>query len=376
MNYSYFSLLLILLVPHLASDTPEHRRTRTHSTSKSRPFFFFRVTMFAVHHAALAALPGVARPISISRARGGNATLGKMQMASPVSLNNRGSESFSSSSGPSSRGATVRARAGPSSNDPNFDPNDPMTWNAPAVDQDEAAFASIADMGAPVDDLMQLDDSQLAQLLGAEGATVPVMLEDGGASPSAEAAAGDSGAADTFELPVTTAAEAIDKGLALYKAGDYPEALAAFTGALDLPGSGPIRRRKAMVKPAGPSQGFADADVSLNEQIAIHYNCACCHARLNDTQAGLVSLVRAMEAGYDDYENIRSDADIASLRADSRFEGIMAKFEPSGFVEGVFAMMQRGTTREQAKKGGAPKGGGGGELIGGLFDAVKSKMKK
>ena len=34
----------------------------------------------------------------------------------------------------------------------------------------------------------------------------------------------------------------------------------------------------------------------------------------------------------------------------------------------------RGTTREQSKKGGAPKGGGGGELIGGLFDAVKAKM--
>jgi hypothetical protein len=71
------------------------------------------------------------------------------------------------------------------------------------------------------------------------------------------------------------------------------------------PGTGPIRRRKAKVMPAGPSQGFADADVSLNEQIAIHYNCACCHARLEDPQAGLVSLVRSMEAGYDDYDNVR-----------------------------------------------------------------------
>lgn len=288
--------------------------------------------------------------------------------SSPVSLvTNR----CFSSTAPPSRGATLRARAGPSRDNPNFDPNDPMTWNAPAGGRDDADF--MLDMGAPVEDLMQLDDAQLAQLLGAEGATVPIMLEDSGISPTEDGAATS---AERIELPAATAAEAIDKGLALYRAGEYGEALAAFTGALDLPGTGPIRRRKAKVMPAGPSLGFADADVSLNEQIAIHYNCACCHARLGDTQAGLVSLVRAMEAGYDDYDNVRGDADIASLRADSRFEGIMARFEPSGFVEGVFAMMQRGTTREQAKKGGAPKGGGGGELIGGLFNAVKSKMNK
>jgi hypothetical protein len=127
---------------------------------------------------------------------------------------------------------------------------------------------------------------------------------------------------------------------------------------------------------AGPSLGYADADASLNEQIAIHYNCACCHARLEDPQAGLVSLVRAMEAGYDDYDNIRVDADIALLRSDERFEGLMARFEPSGFISGVFAAMQKGTTRDQAKKGGAPRGGGGGELIGGFIDAVKSSMDK
>ena len=60
--------------------------------------------------------------------------------------------------------------------------------------------------------------------------------------------------------------------------------------------------------PAGPSGGLAPPDVSLNEQVAIHYNCACCHARLDDAQAGLVSLVRSMEVGYDDFANIRSRA--------------------------------------------------------------------
>ena len=83
-----------------------------------------------------------------------------------------------------------------------------------------------------------------------------------------------------------------------------------------------------------------------------------------------------MEAGYDDYENIRSDADIAPLRNDQRFDGIMKKFEPQGVLEGVFAALSKGTTGEQRKSGGAPKGGGGGALIGNMFNAVKDKMKK
>ena len=263
----------------------------------------------------------------------------------------------------------LRGRAGPRDN-PGFDPNDPMTWNAPAKGAEEENAGMFEEMAAPVDDLMQLSDDQLAQLLGAEGASVPVMLEDGELGEETGASTISPG-----DLPPATAGEAIDRGLALYKAGDYNEALASFTRALDLPGTGPIRRRKAKVMPAGPSQGFADADVSLNEQIAIHYNSACCHARLEDPKAGLVSLVRALEAGYDDFDNIRSDPDTALLRTDPRFEGIMKRFEPQGLMESVFAMMSKGTTREQAKKGGAPKGGGGAELLGGIMDAVKSKLE-
>ena len=248
----------------------------------------------------------------------------------------------------------------------NFDPNDPMTWNAPAAGEgdDEAFFQ---DMGAPVEDLMTLSDEQLGQLLGQSGVQVPVMLDDDNASADADTAA----VQPDIDMPPATAAKAIDAGLALYKYGNYPAALAAFTNALDLPGTGPIRARKARVAPAGPSQGFADASVSLNEQIAVHYNCACCHARMEDPQAGLVSLVRALECGYDDYGNIRSDPDIASLRADARFEGIMGRFEPQGLFEGVFSMLSKGTTAEQRKKGGAPKGGGGAELIEGLFQKFK-----
>ena len=276
-----------------------------------------------------------------------------------------------------SNNASARARARASARDnPGFDPNDPMTWNASAGGDGEMGFT---DMGAPVDDLMQLDDAQLATLLGADGATVPVMLDGEGVVVSSAGAAADSGEleaapAPEFTLAPETAAAAIDKGLAQYKEGNVEEALATFTSALDLPGSGPIRRRRATVKPAGPSLGFEDADVSLNEQIAIHYNCACCYAKLGDVQSGLVSLVRSMEAGYDDYANVRGDDDVASLRADDRFEGIMARFEPRGVLEGVMDALSRGTTNQQRKSGGAPAGGGGGALIGGFIDAVKGKL--
>ena len=274
--------------------------------------------------------------------------------------------------GSCSRGARRTIARGARDN-PNFDPNDPMTWGTQQGDDD-----AFMDMGVPTEDLMQLSDEQLGQLLGAEGATVPVMLDDAELTAAfARAAEAETpSSAVESELPPESAAEAINKGLRLYKDGQYQEALAAFTGALDLPGTGPIRSRKALVAPAGPSRGYAEASVSLNEQIAIHYNCACCYSRLDDTQSGLVSLVRAMEAGYDDYQNIRADPDIAPLRADARFEGIVARFEPQGALEGIFAMLSKGTTGEQRKAGGAPKGGGGGELIGGLFNAVKGKMKK
>ena len=272
----------------------------------------------------------------------------------------------------SSRAQRTSPIAHGAKDNPNFDPNDPMTWGTPR----EGSDGDFMDMSAPVEDLMQLSDEQLGQLLGAEGATVPVMLDDAELSAKfASIAAGD-GNGESFELAPENAAEAINKGLKLYKAGEYEDALNAFTNALDLPGTGPIRARKAKVAPAGPSMGYADASVSLNEQIAIHYNCACCYSRLDDVQSGLVSLVRAMEAGYDDYENIRSDADIAPLRNDQRFDGIMKKFEPQGVLEGVFAALSKGTTGEQRKSGGAPKGGGGGALIGNMFNAVKDKMKK
>jgi len=46
-----------------------------------------------------------------------------------------------------------------------------------------------------------------------------------------------------------------------------------------------------------------------------------------------------LEAGYEDFKQCRSDPDLAALRADDRFEGLMLRFEPrrpQGFFGGLF----------------------------------------
>ena len=88
--------------------------------------------------------------------------------------------------------------------------------------------------------------------------------------------------------------------------------------------------------PAGPSAGFKPRELSSGEEIAIAYNKACCHANIGNVEEGLASLLTALERGYDQYPAIRADADIASLREDSRFEVIMARFEPQSTLGKLF----------------------------------------
>ena len=136
-----------------------------------------------------------------------------------------------------------------------------------------------------------------------------------------------------------TAAVCIDEGLKQYASGEYAAALNSFQSALTMPGSGPVRYRKSVVAPAGPSAGFKPRELSAGEEIAIMYNSACCYSRLGRVEDGLASLRAALERGYDEYPAIRKDPDIAPLRADPRFETIMAKHEPQGTIGKLFDAM-------------------------------------
>ncbi|KAF8071012.1 yhxC [Scenedesmus sp. PABB004] len=128
----------------------------------------------------------------------------------------------------------------------------------------------------------------------------------------ARAAAEDDGGLGLEEPE--TAREAIDLGLVLCKQQKWDKALAVFEKGLGLPGTGVKRFRD---KPRLISDG---------EKMAALYNIACCHSQLQDARSGLVALSGALELGYSDYAQIRGDPDLAFLRADERFEGLLARF--------------------------------------------------
>lgn len=55
------------------------------------------------------------------------------------------------------------------------------------------------------------------------------------------------------------------------------------------------------------------------------YNAACCAARLGQTDDALMWLTRAVDAGYDDHEQLTNDPDIDSLRAMPGFAALVSR---------------------------------------------------
>ncbi|KAL6005213.1 hypothetical protein ACLOJK_005775 [Asimina triloba] len=117
------------------------------------------------------------------------------------------------------------------------------------------------------------------------------------------------------------------EGLILYRGGKYEEAREKFESVL---GSKP----------------------EPTEASVASYNVACCYSKLNQVQAGLSALEDALEAGYEDFKathvllyaqveqdeqkddpailgTIRTDPDLANLRASEEFEPLMKRFDES-----------------------------------------------
>eukprot|EP00889_Picochlorum_renovo_P007156 jgi/Picre1/34186/NNA_001660.t1 len=72
--------------------------------------------------------------------------------------------------------------------------------------------------------------------------------------------------------------------------------------------------------------------------MAALYNIACCQSRLAQDeedaeerdariQNSLIALAGCLEAGYDNFDQIRSDDDFALLRGEEKFEGLVSRFE-------------------------------------------------
>lgn len=237
-----------------------------------------------------------------------------------------------------------------------FDPSDPLTWNQP---ENEDGFALANDIVANVEDVQMLTDADLAKIVGMEGASVPQMVGD----RISEGKSLDFYDEEEEEgnRAATTTAEGINEGMKLYKQKEYREAEAAFRAALTLPGTGPVRFRKAKVAPAGPSAGFEARESSQAEILAAHYNRACCFAQMGEVDDGLECLKLSIENGFDDFKYLRTDKDMALLRDDKRFERLMDKYEPKGVVGALNELM---------------KGNGGMNNPGGVVGMFMDKMKK
>ena len=78
-----------------------------------------------------------------------------------------------------------------------------------------------------------------------------------------------------------------------------------FQLALELPGSGFMRM-------AGSPKEYACA--SEGEEQAALYNMACSYCRMGQPSAALTCLEALLDSGFEDYNAIRSDPDLASAR--------------------------------------------------------------
>jgi tetratricopeptide (TPR) repeat protein len=59
---------------------------------------------------------------------------------------------------------------------------------------------------------------------------------------------------------------------------------------------------------------------------SIDYNIACLYAKQRQTEEALDWLQRALEKGYRDWEQIRSDRDLAEIRSTKRYAQLEADY--------------------------------------------------
>lgn len=183
-----------------------------------------------------------------------------------------------------------------------FDPNNPLTWNNNTPPEEA--------------ELPTLSEDELKQLLGKDGyGTVAA-----GSKPNSEAEviqavnlASMSLATPEMDTTATTAKEAIARGIELSNEANHQLALEMFEMALTLPGSGVQRDRKK------------NQELSDGEKMSVLYNVACCHSNMGDSRAGMIALAGAIESGFEDFDTARADPDLAELRKEPQFEGLLAR---------------------------------------------------
>ncbi|KAL4420136.1 hypothetical protein ABPG77_010352 [Micractinium sp. CCAP 211/92] len=187
------------------------------------------------------------------------------------------------------------------------------------VELKEEAFAAFAD------DAPSSSSSSSSSPAQSGAASAQQQQEGAEAAPRRGARGPASQRADKLRSEADTpqrAREAIDRGLQLFGAGQYREAIDMFQLSLELPGSGVMRLSGSVREYSCASEG---------EENAALYNMACCWARLGEKQPALTVLEALLDNGFEDVRTIRSDPDLAPLRGPeldsllSKHDGLLAK---------------------------------------------------
>lgn len=121
--------------------------------------------------------------------------------------------------------------------------------------------------------------------------------------------------------------EAINAGLELYRSKQYKEAITMWQKSLEMPGSGAMRMSGTVREFSCPSEG---------EENAALYNMACAYSQLKETQSAVTCIQGALENGFDDFQTLRKDPDLANIQGGA-LEEVIGKFEkPLDKINAIF----------------------------------------
>mmetsp|Transcript_36297 Transcript_36297/g.92760 ORF Transcript_36297/g.92760 Transcript_36297/m.92760 type:complete len:218 (+) Transcript_36297:185-838(+) len=136
-----------------------------------------------------------------------------------------------------------------------------------------------------------------------------------------------------------TCKDAISLGLELYADKQFKKAIAMWQKSLELPGSGAMRMSGTVREFSCPSEG---------EENAALYNMACAYSQLGETQSAVTCLQGALENGFDDFQQLRKDPDLANIQG-GELEAAIRKFEnPGDKINAIFG-------RKRGKNSGTNK---------------------
>lgn len=79
-------------------------------------------------------------------------------------------------------------------------------------------------------------------------------------------------------------------------------------------------------------KGFYEKGLEIDKRLArlrkndpvVHYNLACSFALLGKKDEAFLTLARAIEVGYNDFDHLKRDSDLISLHGDPRFQELLS----------------------------------------------------